>query len=1275
MSSVFTMRGSRKRAASPTERTTSPPAPRRRRHSGGASSHQPYVVDFSVSLRVTKQQVFGNGTIKAITWQPDHTCHSLNSFLEALHPAIAKQLRKALEYGSVKVYVDVHLTYVSIKDASDKKRTVLRTKAKRILRGSNLVEEISDLNDQIMNRNATFIRLKSGLVLDSVDMSTLNIGHYNALAGSSYIELPEYLKLKRAIINVKNTDNRCFGYAILAARYSDKAYSKNKATPKQYDKYFERENLHRLNYPVKIADLENFEREYSQAVNVISFLDDKGTGMYSVYHSKVNADAAINLLYWNEHYAWIKDFPRLLSGISKHKARKHFCMRCFSHFTTEIILQKHKEMCTGETCQQVLTMAPEGSVLKFRNTRYQQKCPFVIYADFECLPTDLAAHDTGDPIDDCPEQAYQRHVPCSVGFKLVSVLERLDLPYEEYFGNDVCAWFLRRLREIEEVCLDVLFDSKRLIMLPQDELHYQAAKQCYMCSKNFEGNNIKVRDHDHVTGRFRGAAHQRCNLLLRRQYKIPIFLHNFRGYDCHVLVEALGSHKDLKVSVIGQGMEKYLTLGFGNHLIFKDSLQFLASSLDTLVESLGKSGSGKFVQLRKAYRNLQDSAFALLLRKGVYPYDYMNAWKRFEETQLPSIDDFASRLRQTVCDPADYEHAERVWSEFGCRTLKDYHDVYLKSDVLLLADVFEEFRTVCMKHYQLDPAHYVSAPQLSWDAMLKMTECTLELISDSEMFRLLDGSLRGGISMISKRYAKANNPRIPQYDPTQPEKHIAYWDANNLYGWAMSQHLPCGGFRWLEEREFAGIAWEALSDDSDTGYFVECDLDYPEELHDAHNEYPLAPERATISQKMLSETQRAIHAHYSFERNSEYSKLVPNLYAKEKYCLHYRNLKFYLAHGLKLLKVHRVIEFQQAAWMRTYIQTNQDLRATATEEFEKAFFKFMNNSCYGKTCENQRKRTDIRLVTDEQKAMKYLAMPHLIGFKVFNKDLAAINLMKPKCMINRPFYAGFTVLELSKLHMYGFHYDFVKTHYPGKQSQLLFTDTDSLMYEISAPNLYETIWEHRDKFDLSDYPKDFYQDSTNNKVIGKFKDETSSKPITEFVGLRPKMYSFTTLRQANSGCAYEKMRAKGIQRAALSRIRHEDYLSQLRAPVENRLMNRRIGSKLHKIYTYEFLKRGLCAFDDKRYIEEDGISTLAHGHYRLKRTERALNNVEAQSTILTFKQAAASNLLPDVADDGSALLGGLDPDRAVCELRQQRIYEAFEDSELTNMLHLLPFIF
>jgi len=314
-------------------------------------------------------------------------------------------------------------------------------------------------------------------------------------------------------------------------------------------------------------------------------------------------------------------------------------------------------------------------------------------------------------------------------------------------------------------------------------------------------------------------------------------------------------------------------------------------------------------------------------------------------------------------------------------------------------------------------------------------------------------------------------------------------------------------------------------------------------------------------------------------------------------------------------------------------------------------------------------------------------MPHLIGFKVFTKDIAAVNLMKTRCIINRPFYVGFAVLELSKLHMYKFHYDFVKRQWPGKQSQLLFTDTDSLMYEIHTTNLYDTIWEHRDMFDLSDYPKEFYHSDENNKVIGKFKDECNGKPMLEFVGLRPKMYSFTVLRELNPSpeqdgtSVSEKARAKGIQRAALQRLRHDDYLRQLRTPVENHLTNRRIGAKLHKVYTFEFPKRGLCAFDDKRYILDDGETTYAYGHYRMRDDVPLVATTRPdRRTIRTFRQAAAENQLGEHGDGMREIVDssggcGIDPERATGMLRRQRLEKQFPEGVAPkDMCDLLPYV-
>jgi len=259
----------------------------------------------------------------------------------------------------------------------------------------------------------------------------------------------------------------------------------------------------------------------------------------------------------------------------------------------------------------------------------------------------------------------------------------------------------------------------------------------------------------------------------------------------------------------------------------------------------------------------------------------------------------------------------------------------------------------------------------------------------------------------------------------------------------------------------------------------------------------------------------------------------------------------------------------------------------------------MNNSIYGKTCENQKKRTDVRLVTDERQVRKLTEKPHCKDFRIFNEGLVGIELLKVRAMINKPFYVGFTVLELSKLHMYRFHYDYIVRKY-GSRAKLLFTDTDSLMYHIVTDNIYDDIFADRSQFDLSSYPRSSpYYDASNEKLIGKVKDETSGEPILEFIGLRPKMYSYVTVSDVNNAAGAketEKHRAKGIQFAAQRGLRHRDYAAQLEQPTITTLTNRRIGAKAHQIYTIETEKRALCAYDDKRYLLDDNITSLAFGH-------------------------------------------------------------------------------
>ena len=342
---------------------------------------------------------------------------------------------------------------------------------------------------------------------------------------------------------------------------------------------------------------------------------------------------------------------------------------------------------------------------------------------------------------------------------------------------------------------------------------------------------------------------------------------------------------------------------------------------------------------------------------------------------------------------------------------------------------------------------------------------------------------------------------MKEYDKNAPSKYLMYLDANNLYGWAMSQYLPTGGFRWMTEKQINNIDLAKYHENSREGLILEVDLEYPQKLHDLHNDYPIGPEKIKVTDDMLSGYSKKIAQKYKISTGLVH-KLIPTLNDKKKYVLHYRNLQLYTDLGLKVTKVHRVLKFNQSPWLKQYIDFNTEKRKNAKNSFEKDFFKLMNNSVFGKTMENIRKRIDVRLVTDSEKLIKWASKPTYVSSKIFNENLVTVHKIKEKITLNKPAYVGMCILDLSKVLMYDFHYNYIKNNY-GDKARLLFTDTDSLTYEIEAEDVYNDFWNDKDKFDNSDYPESsLYFDKMNKKVVGKFKDEAAGIPIIEFIGLR-----------------------------------------------------------------------------------------------------------------------------------------------------------------------------
>ena len=415
------------------------------------------------------------------------------------------------------------------------------------------------------------------------------------------------------------------------------------------------------------------------------------------------------------------------------------------------------------------------------------------------------------------------------------------------------------------------------------------------------------------------------------------------------------SQQQKEVKCIANNVEKYITFSVGG-LRFIDSFNFLQGSLDSLVSATPNESLKITSTISKGSE--------LLYEKGIYPYEYIDSWGRFSETSLPDKEKFYSKLNDEHITDEEYAHAQRIWEAFECKTLGDYHDLYVKTDVALLADVFENFRNLCQEQYGLDPAHYYTSPGLSWDALLKKTGIELELFTDLEKHLFVERGMRGGISMVSKRYAKANNPLVPDYDPSKPKKYIMYLDVNNLYGWAMSKPLPKKDFKWkrvmpteeeiLEKKEAAKNGW-----------ILEVDLEYPAELHEEHNSYPLAPEKKVVKKELMSDYQKSLIQDLDLAPPDS-KKLLLTLQDKKNYVVHYRNLQFYLKQGMKLKRVHRVLEFEQERWMESYIRMNTQFRKNAKSDFEKKFYKLMNNSVFGKTMENLRNRVDIKIVCSNE---------------------------------------------------------------------------------------------------------------------------------------------------------------------------------------------------------------------------------------------------------------------------------------------------------------------
>ena len=922
-----------------------------------------------------------------------------------------------------------------------------------------------------------------------------------------------------------------------------------------------------LEFPMKIKDIPKFENLNNLNVNVFELTKTVLTPI----HINTNYDQPqIDLMLYQNHYCLITKLHCLLN---KDSHMKWVCRRCLTAFSSQPVLFDHIERCIKQQPTNITFSWKDH--LKFEDYHMKVPIPIRVYADFECInqPTDGR---------EAAPQVLFKQIPIAVGFYIISPFGN---KYCSYFGEpctegqqSAVTWFVNEMLTLENIASNYFETNLPLEITPEEEESFQQSKVCWLC-ENPLGED-KVRDHDHLTGKYRGAAHNKCNLNCKKKSSsfVPIFFHNFSGYDCHLIFEELLTQAykmGCEPKIIPKSMENYVSVQVGC-LRFLDSYRFLSSSLQKLITSLND-----FPYMQN--EGLTDDLFK---KKLAYPYEKFNLNNLREATHKATHEplnlnltkeDYWSTLNQSYPCEDDIKRTQQLIDTYNITTAQELTMLYLKMDVLQLTDVFENFVETSTLMYGINPLYSYSLPGYTWKAGLKLTKNKLDFIKDKQLLLLLENNIRGGISSVMG----------PRFIESNENTKLLYIDANNLYGWAMSQYLPTSEFEKLdfpEEYELEQIVEDLrfIPDNNEYGYFIECDMIYPAEIKEKTENFPLCPYQTKADPNLFSEYMNSVKQ----PNYKPTEKLMCDLTNKYNYMMHYRMFKFYTQIGMKVTKIHTIYRFKQSLWLEKYINHNTQKRTKAKTNFEKDLYKLMNNAFFGKTMENVRERTNLEFIphTNIDQIIKRQSKLSFKGIVNHYSEFSIYKFDKEKVIFDKPIYLGFSVLELSKLLMYEFYYHKLQPYY-SSNVKLHYMDTDSFILSIKTGDLINDLEYFKDDFDFSELdPSHELYNSINKKVIGKMKIETS--PIIEldnFVALRSKSYSFSygsaqKLTQEAKQRTIQKSKQKGIQHTPI----YSQFINSLFNSETTTATNYSIRSNAHNLTVQKQDKLALNPFDDKR---------------------------------------------------------------------------------------------
>ena len=547
--------------------------------------------------------------------------------------------------------------------------------------------------------------------------------------------------------------------------------------------------------------------------------------------------------------------------------------------TSKLRYNKHIGFCQQN--KPAVVRMPQKTSFVYKKIQSRWFAPIVGFFDLESIIESVSGCRNN------PQKAETRiielHKPCSYAMLFVGQDEVEPFHFECESGAGIMSKFVESLERIAKKEHNA--KQRNLYFNGEPPYSKEDAEECWICEEALENTteNRTVLDHCHFTGQFLGWAHNSCNINRKFLNYTPLFAHNLSNYDLHHVILALqGSNMSNTISIIPSTDEKFIAIEIGvlvkmrpdkngvekpvyEHIRLLDSFRFMSSSLDTLANNLP---ADEFSLLENYFKDWPESSVQMLKQKGFFPYNYIDSFPKLRETELPSREKWTNSLQQYQVSVTEdeYEHALRVFQAFKCKTIGEYYNLYLKTDVFLLAAIVLCFRKVCYQTYGLDCCQYYTASNLSGDAMLKICKAPLELLTDREQLDMVEGLIRGGVSSIyNKRISVANNKYLPNFNPKEPSTFIIMIDANNLYCGLMEKFsLPLNDFEFTDKQWDSDLDPQFIQkvletpDDSDVGYILEVDLSYPDAHHDLHSDFPLAPVKQQVEPCWLGDYQEEL---------------------------------------------------------------------------------------------------------------------------------------------------------------------------------------------------------------------------------------------------------------------------------------------------------------------------------------------------------------------------------------------------------------------------------